>query len=173
MKMLKKLQKRLQQGKKDNKGFSLVELIIVIAIMAILVGIVGTQVIPYLNKSRVQRDVELLSAISTAAVSAYSSHAENFGDTNFDVDLSFPSTASAPASTNDDDELDFYILEFISYDSLSDITGAMSSAEGQSITRINVALYFTAVAPDHAKNTLEVTAYNGSNQVLQTVTSQL
>ena len=38
--------------KLNNKGFSLVELIIVIAIMAILVGVVGTQVIPYLERSR-------------------------------------------------------------------------------------------------------------------------
>lgn len=36
----------------NNKGFSLVELIIVIAIMAILVGIVGTQVLPYIDKAK-------------------------------------------------------------------------------------------------------------------------
>ena len=36
--------------KLDNKGFSLIELIIVIAIMAILIGIVGTQVVPYIEK---------------------------------------------------------------------------------------------------------------------------
>ena len=47
-----KMFERLQAKKKDNKGFSLVELIIVIAIMAILVGVVGTQVVPYLNKSK-------------------------------------------------------------------------------------------------------------------------
>ncbi|MBQ6094530.1 MAG: prepilin-type N-terminal cleavage/methylation domain-containing protein, partial [Lachnospiraceae bacterium] len=39
----------IQMKKLNNKGFSLVELIIVIAIMAILVGVVGTQVIPYLE----------------------------------------------------------------------------------------------------------------------------
>ena len=67
-----KMFERLQAKKKDNKGFSLVELIIVIAIMAILVGVVGTQVVPYLNKSKVAKDQQLLSAFATAAVSAYS-----------------------------------------------------------------------------------------------------
>ena len=56
MKFMSKLQKKRDELKKDNNGFSLVELIIVIAIMAILVGIVGTQVIPYINKSREAKD---------------------------------------------------------------------------------------------------------------------
>ena len=71
MKILEKLQKRLQEGKKDNKGFSLVELIIVIAIMAILVGIVGMNVIPQIENSRKATDVQVLSAICTEALEAY------------------------------------------------------------------------------------------------------
>ncbi|MDF2801615.1 MAG: prepilin-type N-terminal cleavage/methylation domain, partial [Anaerocolumna sp.] len=38
--------------KSNNKGFSLVELIIVIAIMAILSGALAPQLIKYLDKSR-------------------------------------------------------------------------------------------------------------------------
>ncbi|MBO6205612.1 MAG: prepilin-type N-terminal cleavage/methylation domain-containing protein, partial [Lachnospiraceae bacterium] len=38
---------------KNNKGFSLVELIIVIAIMAILVGVMAPQLIKYIEKSKV------------------------------------------------------------------------------------------------------------------------
>ena len=72
MKFMNKLQKKREELKKDNNGFSLVELIIVIAIMAILVGIVGTQVIPYINKSKLAKDREIVSSYSTAAVSAYS-----------------------------------------------------------------------------------------------------
>ena len=63
--------------KLNNKGFSLVELIIVIAIMAILVGVVGTQVIPYLENSRKAKDNQIFSAWNTAAVSAYSTEAGN------------------------------------------------------------------------------------------------
>jgi len=61
--------------KLNNKGFSLVELIIVIAIMAILVGVVGTQVIPYLENSRKAKDLQILSSWNTAAVSSYSTEA--------------------------------------------------------------------------------------------------
>ena len=42
-----------KQKNLTNKGFSLVELIIVIAIMAVLVGVLAPQYIKYVEKSRV------------------------------------------------------------------------------------------------------------------------
>lgn len=71
MKMLEKLLKRIQEGKKDNKGFSLVELIIVIAIMAILIGIVGMNVIPQIENARKATDAQVLSAMVSEAMEAY------------------------------------------------------------------------------------------------------
>jgi type IV pilus assembly protein PilA len=71
----------IKMKKLNNKGFSLVELIIVIAIMAILVGVVGTQVIPYLENSRKAKDQQVLSAWNTAAVSAYSTEAASLDAT--------------------------------------------------------------------------------------------
>jgi prepilin-type N-terminal cleavage/methylation domain-containing protein len=62
----------IKMKKLNNKGFSLVELIIVIAIMAILVGVVGSQVIPYLENSRKAKDIQVLSSWNTSAMSAYS-----------------------------------------------------------------------------------------------------
>ena len=73
--------------KKDNKGFSLVELIIVIAIMAILVGIVGSQVLPYLNKSREAKDQQILSGWVTAALSAYSANAAALTDASYEIEV--------------------------------------------------------------------------------------
>ena len=61
---------------KNNEGFSLVELIIVIAIMAVLVGVVGTQVIPYMENSKQAKDIQILSSYATAGVMAYASHPE-------------------------------------------------------------------------------------------------
>ena len=58
--------------KKNNKGFSLVELIIVIAIMAVLIGIMAPQLIKYIEKSNVVADQQLLDSIYQAVIYAAS-----------------------------------------------------------------------------------------------------
>ncbi len=49
--------------KLNNKGFSLVELIIVIAIMAILVGVLAPQFIKYVEQSRRSTDIQTATEI--------------------------------------------------------------------------------------------------------------
>ncbi len=55
---------------KNNKGFSLVELIIVIAIMAILVGVMAPQLIKYIEKTNVSSDTQLCDSVKTAVTTA-------------------------------------------------------------------------------------------------------
>lgn len=52
--------------KMNNKGFSLVELIIVVAIMAVLVGVLAPQYIKYLDKSKVGADKQLADNLRQA-----------------------------------------------------------------------------------------------------------
>lgn len=63
--------------KTNNKGFSLVELIIVIAIMAILAGAIAPALIRYIDKSRKSNDVSACKAIKTAIETAMSNEEAN------------------------------------------------------------------------------------------------
>jgi len=73
-----------KQKKLNNGGFSLIELIVVIAIMAILVGVMAPNVIKYVERSRESADKQLLDNVRTAAMTA-----------NID-----PSVSNAPGNTN-------------------------------------------------------------------------
>ena len=81
-----------KQKSLTNKGFSLVELIIVIAIMAVLVGVLAPQFIKYVEQSRRSTDIQNAENIKTAVLadiadgkitgSADTAHAKAFVDYN-------------------------------------------------------------------------------------------
>lgn len=59
----------------NNKGFSLVELIVVIAIMAVLMGVLAPTLIGNIEKSRETKDLQALDSVYQAVTHAVSSEA--------------------------------------------------------------------------------------------------
>lgn len=69
--MVKNVFKKLGKKQKNNKGFSLVELIVVIAIMAVLVGVLAPQLMKYVEKSREATDIQNCDSIASALKAYY------------------------------------------------------------------------------------------------------
>lgn len=63
--------------KNNNKGFSLVELIVVIAIMAVLIGVLAPALIGNIEKSRESKDFSTLDSVYSAVKNAYGDEAGN------------------------------------------------------------------------------------------------
>lgn len=151
-----------QLRENEEKGFSLVELIIVMAIMAILVGVVASQVIPYMEKSRQSKDQQQISSLATDITAAIASSAITAVDVSTETAL----TDLQNIAGSDTTEQTKFIDEFLSLrnnaSSIADVQTAIgkklkSKASGGASATIKYT-YDTATS----KLTLKV--YNGTTE---------
>lgn len=94
----------MKERKMNNKGFSLVELIIVIAIMAILIVVLAPQYLKYVEKSRnstdIQNATEIVTAIQVYAADPDAKPAITTADDKATIEVAAGGTTSANAQIN-------------------------------------------------------------------------
>jgi general secretion pathway protein G len=61
-----KLHQRLEAAQRGSRGFTLVEILVVITIIALIMGLVGPRVLNYLNESRVKAAKIQIESFSSA-----------------------------------------------------------------------------------------------------------
>lgn len=119
-----------EQKSLTNKGFSLVELIIVVAIMAVLIGVLAPQYLRYVEKTRLQRDNTSISDFANVLKIAATEEKVNSEIATAAATYKFsgtPLTAQASGSTNLDTEVGLTV-------NLSDITLTSNSYTKQAAT---------------------------------------
>jgi type IV pilus assembly protein PilA len=109
---------KLFQKKKNNKGFSLVELIVVVAIMAVLMGILVPTLVKNVEKSKIQKDEsaieEIRSQMQNSLADPKFSHIESVVTYNDEsgkkIDIDGP-TSCPPGTATDATEIKAYLAE--------------------------------------------------------------
>ena len=113
---------------KNNKGFSLVELIIVVAIMAVLMGILAPQYIRYVEKTRIRADDSIISDMDKSA-SALLADEKYYDKTSGTVEVTIDHTTGAVS-----------------------VTGLDASVAGNFVNEMHTSLYGSATATKKFKS---------------------
>ena len=103
---------KLLNKKKNNKGFTLVELVIVIAILAILVGLLAPQYTKYVEKSRKAADASNMDEIIKAIEVHYVEQGVNSTGADTTVTVTMNSDKKTPVSVKVDNA-DLNLTEYL------------------------------------------------------------
>ena len=106
---------KLFQKKKNNKGFSLVELIVVVAIMAVLMGILVPTLVKNVEKSKKQKDESAIEEIRSQMQNSLADpDFSHIGATiTYNDDAKKIAITSPKAKTHDDATTDDDVTEFL------------------------------------------------------------
>ena len=126
--------------KLNDKGFSLVELIIVIAIMAILVGIVGTQVLPYVDKAKEAKDIQIVTGYCTDATTAFVSCTDQLDSTKTYTITATKGASGWTVDAKDNTGASSTVLRnaFVEMNEITTKAPNLQSKEGKKITKITI-----------------------------------
>ena len=140
-------------NKKNNKGFSLIELIVVVAIMAVLVGVLAPTYLKYVEKTRVQKDVsavgEFVQAIKVASA-----------DEKINNELATPKTYEITATNSVYTDEDASLLTTELKSVIDDIKLGSSSATKVTVKAQVVSGTVVIEVTATANGTADVTAFN-------------
>lgn len=115
--------------RKNNKGFSLVELIVVIAIMAVLVGVLAPQFIKYVESSRQSTDMQSVQQMKDAIEAEV---ADNENVSKVEIAISGTSaTATIQDSGNNDVSTDAPTTAKLKSAGWGTVTYSMNPATGK------------------------------------------
>lgn len=126
--------------KLNNKGFSLVELIVVIAIMAILVGVLAPSVLGQLDKAKVAKDKQTLDSIATAVAIAWADPdiqnptVSGTGDVSLNTAVGITSGASFVQTTTSGTDFSAVCQATVGYTQVMFESNAFSSCTSLDIT---------------------------------------
>ena len=121
----------------NNKGFSLVELIIVIAIMAILVG---TQVLPYIDKAKEAKDIQIVSGYCTDATTAFVDCTDQLDSTKTYTITATKGASGWTVDAKDNTGTNSTLLRnaFVEMNEITTKAPNLQSKEGKKITKITI-----------------------------------